>query len=434
MSAALARRQLLQLALAGAIPAGAAPERLIEGRVVDARTGDGLALAHVSRDGLARRSDDQGRFALPAGAGPQTLALRAPGYLRRTLRLTDAPRAPLTVALQPLRPKALYLTPYGLGSTVLRGGVLRLIERTELNALVIDVKGDASVVPYRSAAFAAAGIGPQTVVTVADMPALLRGLRERGLYLIARIVVFKDQHLAAARPLWAVRTAAGAVWRDREGLAWVDPSNRESWALSLALAEEAAALGFDEIQFDYVRFPDAAGLRYARPNTAEQRTAAIAGFLDAARRRLAPYNVFVAADIFGYVCWNTNDTQIGQQLEMLSDRVDYLSPMLYPSGFTWGIPGYRQAAAWPYEIVHHTLREALRRTGLPGLRWRPWLQAFRDYAFDRRPFGAHEIRAQIDAAEDLDTNGWMLWNAHNYYGAEGLKARPGLSLARSGRP
>lgn len=434
MRAALGRRQLLRLALAGAAPAFAAGERLIVGRVVDARTGEGLALAHVAGAAAMRRSDETGGFALPVGAGAQDIAVRAPGYLRRALRLPALPDGPLTIALQPFRPKALYLSAYGIGSAVLRGDALRLVEQTELNALVIDVKGDASVVPYRSAALAAAGLAPQTVVTVADMPALLRSLREHGLYLIARIVVFKDQRLAAARPDWAVKTAEGAVWHDREGLAWVDPSRRESWALSLALAEEAAAMGFDEIQFDYVRFPDAAGLRFSRPDTAEQRMAAIAGFLDAARRRLERYNVFVAADIFGYVCWNTNDTQIGQQLEMLSDRIDYLSPMLYPSGFTWGIPGYRQAVAWPYEIVHHTLREALRRTGLSGLRWRPWLQAFRDYAFDRRPFGAHEIRAQIDAAEAIGTNGWMLWNAHNRYSADGLKPDPAARLARTGRP
>jgi hypothetical protein len=163
------------------------------------------------------------------------------------------------------------------------------------------------------------------------------------------------------------------------------------------------------------------GLRFAQPSTQANRTAAIGGFLDAARERLAPYNVYLSADIFGYVCWNTNDTAIGQQLEMLSDRVDYLSPMLYPSGFTWGIPGHRQAAAAPFEIVSSSLREALMRTGLGGVRWRPWLQSFKDYAFDRRAFGATEIRAQINASEGLDTNGWMLWNARNHYSADGLK-------------
>lgn len=391
----------------------------LEGRVVDEANGQPLPYAHVVQGGTVARADAQGRFLLPDG-GWEPVSARAIGYRRGSVDLPKLASQPLQLALAAVTPKALYLSPYGIADSRLRGDALRLAAETELNALVIDIKGDASVLPHASAAWEAAGLGAQQP-TVRDFPALLRPLRERGLYLIARVVVFKDQRLAYAHPQWAVRDAQGEIWHDREGLAWIDPMRTEAWAYALAVAEEAAQMGFDEVQFDYLRFPDATDLRFARPTTESARVEAIGGFLDAARARLAPYNVFVSADVFGYICWNQNDTQIGQRLESLAGRVDYLSPMLYPSGFTFGIPQHRDPVAVPYEIVHHSLARALQRTSLPGVRFRPWLQAFRDYAFDRREFGAREIRAQIDAAEAVGSHGWMLWNAGNRYHADGLR-------------
>lgn len=392
----------------------------IDGVVRDAVTGQPIASATVIVGEALVHSDAQGKFNFGSHTSARILA-RAPGYARLEHAVQNA--EPQVLTLTPVRPKALYLTPFGVGSASLRGDALKLIDSTELNALVIDIKGDRGMVPYRSAALVAAGL-PQTLVTVSDMPALIKTLRARSLYLIARIVVFKDEPLATARPQWAVRTTHASVWKDREGLAWIDPFHREAWERSLALAEEAAQLGFDEVQFDYLRFPDALGLVFSEPDTEERRVAAINGFLDAAQRRLLRYNVFIAADIFGYVTWNSNDTHIGQQLEAIAPHVDYLSPMLYPSGFTFGIPGHRNPVAAPYDIVHDSLQRALQRTGLPGLRFRPWLQAFRDYAFDRRAFGEREIRAQIDAAEATGSDGWMLWNARNLYSPAGLRAAP----------
>lgn len=398
----------------------------LDGVLRDASTGRPIALATLVAGDALVRSDAQGRFDFGAGVRATRISARAPGYARLERAVQGA--EPLALALTPLRPKAIYLTPYGLGSATLRGDALKLIDDTELNALVIDIKGDRGLVPFRSASLVAAGL-PQTVVTVSDMPALMKTLRARDLYLIARIVVFKDAPLATAHPQWTVRDAHGAVWKDREGLAWIDPFRREAWERNLALAEEAAQLGFDEVQFDYLRFPDATGLLFSEPATEERRIAAINGFLDAAQRRLLRYNVFVAADVFGYVAWNSNDTHIGQQLEAVAQHVDYLSPMLYPSGFTFGIPGHRNPVAAPYDIVYDSLQRAQQRTGLPGVRFRPWLQAFRDYAFDRRAFGEREIRQQIEAAEAAGTDGWMLWNARNRYDDEGLQAAPPSNAA-----
>ena len=212
---------------------------------------------------------------------------------------------------------------------------------------------------------------------------------------------------------------------------WVDPSRKEVWDYNINIAEEAARYGFDEIQFDYVRFPDTKGLVFSVQNTEEQRVRAIAGFLTEARKRLSQYNVFVTADIFGYVFWNLNDTMIGQRLEDIAAVIEYMCPMLYPSGFQFGIPGYRNPVAHPHEIVYLTLQHARERTRVPSVRFRPWLQAFRDYAFDRRPFTGKEIRDQIDAAEKFGSHGWMLWNPRNVYSDEGLKKRVRTESARS---
>lgn len=387
------------------------------GRIIDAVTRAPIAGAFVTLHETVVRTDRNGFFEVGGAAG--AIGVRAYGYWRDEIAAERLAGGAQEIPLVPFRPKALYLSYYGVSNKTLRQATLALLEKTELNALVIDVKGDRGLIAFKTEVPLAVQVGAAKS-TIPDIKGLIGTLRQAGIYTIARIVVFKDQPLASARPDLAVRTASGALWRDRERLAWTDPFYQEVWDYNIAIAVEAARNGFDEIQFDYVRFPDAKGLRFALPNTERNRRQAIVGFLAEARKRLVPYNVFLSADIFGYVCWNLNDTLIGQQLEDLDPVLDYISPMLYPSGFQFGIPGYRNPVANSYQIVYLSLRRAAERTGLPAVRFRPWLQAFRDYAFDRRPFGGREIRNQIEAAERFGADGWMLWNPRNLYSADGL--------------
>ena len=405
----------------------------LRGMVIDADTKQGIPLAYVVSGDTTVRTDHDGRFTLPASMAGQAVGARMPGYRQQQGKLQAAAAGPTTLTLRKFESRGLYLSAWGIGSSKLRGDALALMAQTDLNTLVIDVKGDAGIVPYRSEVWEALGYPKQTVVTVHDMPALIKDLHDKGIYLIARVVTFKDDKMANAKPQWAIKTSGGAIWKDREGLSWLDPSIPATWEPAVAMAEEAAKLGFDEIQFDYVRFPDTPGLQFSQPNTWEVRPFMISAFLDKARQRLAKYNVYMSADIFGYVCWNLNDTLIGQQLEMLSDRLDYLSPMLYPSGFIWGIPGHVMAVGSPYEIVHHSLQAAIERSGMSGVRFRPWLQSFKDYAFDRRVFGEKEIRAQIQAAEDVHAQGWLLWNASNHYSTAGLNVKK-LPMSPAAKP
>lgn len=406
---------LLALAVSSSATAAA-----VTGVVIDAKGHLPVPGAIVTIGDRVTLADGNGRFASDA-AEHAVINVRAPGYRRAHATLTG--EGDVSISLLPFRPRAVYLSAFGVTSTPLREAAVELIGPTSVNALVIDMKGDRGMTPYHSAAREAIGAAAyvgEHAPTIDTFQSIIDGLHSRGIYLIARIVVFKDEPLAQAHPEWAVRDSEGQPWRDREDLHWVDPFSQDVWRHNLDLAEEAARAGFDEIQFDYVRFPDASGLSFALPNTRANRTAAIVGFLRAARERLVRYNVFIAADIFGYVLWNLDDTAIGQQLETLGAPLDYISPMLYPSGFTWGLPGCPDPVADPGQIVRRSLAEAKRRTGWPGVRFRPWLQAFRDYAFDHREFNADDIRAQVDAAEAADTDGWMLWNPRNRYDAAQL--------------
>jgi hypothetical protein len=404
------------LFLLPAVP-GLAAER--HGVVIDSVTGAPIAGALLTLDGQTSLSDARGEYRIPDANAP--LKVRAAGYAREAIVLGAATG---TIRLRPLQPKALYLTVYGIGAAFLRDPALDVIQRNNLNALVIDLKGDRGLIPYPSGQAFAEKAGALKLRTIPDLKQLVADMKARGLYLIARLVVFKDDPLAAVRPDWAVHLAGGAIWKDREGLAWIDPFRREAWDYTLGVAEEAAAAGFDEIQFDYVRFPDAQGLVFSQPSTEAARVATITGFLKEASRRLAPYNVFVAVDIFGYVCWNRDDTGIGQRVEELATAVDYISPMLYPSSFQFGIPGYRNPVAASYEIVRRSLEEAKRRTAGTRVRYRPWLQAFTDYAFGGQRFGPDEIGKQVQAARDSETVGWMLWNPRNVYTSNDFRPEP----------
>lgn len=406
----------LILALACSILSSAA--FAFTGQVMDSGTQKPLAGAIVTLGEKTVVSDENGNFNIE-GEG-NTIFARGYGYGRTKTPVETGKVDGYQLSLAPINTKGLYLSFYGIGSSVLRGRAMNLVHQTEINTLVIDIKGDRAMLPYPTSIEMAKNIGANKIITVKDMPAMIEKLHSEGLYLIARIVTFKDTLLATAKPELSVKRN-GERFKDREGLYWVDPSRKEVWNYNIQIAKEAAQMGFDEIQFDYVRFPDRKGVSFSIPNTQENRINSIDGFLTAAHDALKPYNVFMSADVFGYICWNTDDTDIGQHLEHVINVVDYLSPMLYPSGFQFGIPGYRNPVQNTHEIVYLSLKKAGERSAWNPKRFKPWLQAFKDYAFDKRHFEAGEIQKQISAAEKFGSGGWYLWNPRNAYTAGGLK-------------
>jgi hypothetical protein len=414
----LLTRYIFALFLLASVAASPAAAVTLRGKVLDAATRAPLQDAFVTLGDAVVRTAADGSFAIEGKPG--TVGVRAYGHLRAEVPAASLEAGQREIPLQPFSPKALYLSVYGIGSGTLRMKALNLIEATELNATVIDLKSERGMIAYPSSIPLAEQVGAESRITIKNLAEQVRELHERGIYTIARIVVFSDDRLARARPAFAVKCPGGKIYGDRLHLAWTDPFIPQVRQYNVAVAVEAAKAGFDEVQLDYVRFPDTPGLGYAQPNTRRNRVRAVDDFLEDVRRALVPYNAFLAVDIFGYVAWNLNDTDIGQQLEDLPGIVDYISPMLYPSGFQFGIPGYQNPVQHPYEIVYRSLERARQRTGIAPVRFRPWLQAFRDYAFDRRPFGAKEIEAQIAAAEKFGSDGWMLWNPRNVYSESGL--------------
>ncbi|MGD9654376.1 MAG: putative glycoside hydrolase [Sulfuricurvum sp.] len=381
------------------------------GIVLDKQTQEPIVNAIVISNNKEYRTDSNGTFRIPQS---KYIGVRAVGYNRKFYKTGGK------MYLESFTPKAIYLSSFGATSTKIMGNAKELLRTTELNALVIDVKMDRGQIAFKTANPTANAIGAQDIVLFKDMKKFVADLHKEGVYVIARIVSFKDTPYVTAHPDMGVRTTDGSLFKDKEGLYWIDASRKEPREYILSIAAEAASAGFDEVQFDYVRFPDRKGVKFSVENTQAERVKAISGFLEAARSKLTPYNVFISADIFGYVSWHNADIEIGQRVDALSPYVDYLSPMLYPSGFNAGIPGYRNPVEANYEIVKLSLDKALEKSGTSPLAYRPWLQAFRDYAFDRRIYGAKEIREQIKASEDFGSCGWILWNPRNVYSSQGL--------------
>ena len=408
----------------------AGPRASLSGTVIDAQSQKPVQAATVFHNGVASRTAADGKFELKDVDPGKPILVKASGYRQTSVSVSNSQT--IKVVLKPFDAKGLYLTHFGVSSKLLRNRVLGLIEETELNAVVIDVKGDRGLLSSRYDIPLAAEIGSLKLPTIKDAQAFVADLHQRNIYAIARIVVFKDNILANAKPEWAIiDTRTQKPWMDREELAWVDPFRKEVWAYNIAIAKEAAKAGFDEIQFDYMRFPTDGRLssaKYSQPNNMENRVKTINTFLETAAKELLPYNVYFSGDIFGYTPWNYNDTDIGQKIEEVAKHLDYLCLMVYPSGYHLGIPGYRNPVQHSREVVYLTLEKASKRLDGQSKKLRPWLQNFRDYAFDRRPYDGNDIKIQIQACQQAHSSGYLLWDPSNKFThtADAMKAlRPG---------
>jgi hypothetical protein len=340
--------------------------------------------------------------------------------------------------------KGLYISRAALGNADFVKHVQDLLENTELNAVVMDFKGDRGQLTFPTQVARAQEIGADSDAMIKDPAAFLRWFKDRGVYLIARIPVSKDNLLAQAHPEWAVINAnTGKIWRDPEEMGWVDPNRESVWDYNIALAVEAAHMGFDEVQYDYVRFPTDGNVSVAQfslPNTEENRIAAIAGLLQSTHAALKPLGTKLGVDVFGYASWVPDDLGIGQHIETIAPYVDVLSPMVYPSTFDTGLPGeagrYRNAIAYPYDVVRKSTERSVERARAvnPAIEVRPWIQDFQDYAFDYRTYTPGEIRAQMDGAREGGGHGWILWDAAVKYTREALvSAQPAYPVNLAGK-
>ena len=258
--------------------------------------------------------------------------------------------------------KGIYVTGAMAGTSGMEE-LIALVDRTELNAMVIDVKNDEGRVVYAMDTPAVSAVGSAQKL-VSDMPELIRTCKEHGIYLIARIVAFRDPFLAENRTDLALHNTDGSLFRDSSGLAWVNPYQKEVWEYLLEIAEEAARIGFDEIQFDYIRFSTDGGMKHVDfgPEAEEQdKEAVITEFTKYACERLHGLGVPVSADVYGIVIDSELDASlVGQNYYEMSKYLDYISPMVYPSHYGPGNLGLAVPDAQPYETIYRSMSASRR--------------------------------------------------------------------------
>ena len=326
----------------------------------------------------------------------------------------------LVVRQKPVRQpaKGIYLTAQSAANPKKVAEMIKLIDTTELNAVVIDTKDYTGKILYPSTVPLA--IELKTVKPVMlDVAAIIKQFHDKNIYVIARQTVFQDPALANAKTDWAIKSKKGGLWRDNLGLAWVDPTKREVWDYNVDLAKEAIALGFDEINFDYVRFPTDGDLSKAIFATSTvRRYENMAEFYKYLSDALINEPAYISLDFFGFVMERHDGMSIGQRLVDAVHVVDYISPMMYPSHYPKGYLNLDNPAAYPGAVIANGLKKGIGYFSTSTrAEVRPWLQAFHIGA----RYDASKIRAQIDAVEKHPNGGWLLWNASNNYSSAGLK-------------
>lgn len=343
---------------------------------------------------------------------------------------SPAVAAPRAAQLDTPIVRGLYVNRWASQSSKRMMQLVAMCDRTEANALVIDMKDEFGL-NYESAnpAFQK---NAGSAGKVRNLKSLLDTLKAHKILAIARIVVFKDSVTARANPDWTIRKQDGAIWRDHKGLAWVNPSHKALWQYNIGVAEELVKLGFGEVQFDYIRFPEpykSLPVQVFPGADGTPKPQVIAQFLKEAKARLNPLGVRVTADIFGLVTTVPGALEVAQQWETLAPVTDVLLPMVYPSHYPKGAFGAARPNAEPYLVVHSAIKRARERNVKLGITGktavRPWIQAF---TLGKPEYGAAEVKEQLRAVYDAGYEGWILWSPGSKYeaflGALGAETTP----------
>lgn len=320
--------------------------------------------------------------------------------------------------------KGVYLNIYTIGSSKKMERLINLANTTEINAFVIDVKDDNGVLSFEMEAPKKFGIPVSKNYPIKNIEEFMKKMKENNIYTIARIVSFKDPTYAKANPDKVIISRdTGKPYTNSDGIIWVSAHDRNLWDYNLSVAEEAAKVGFNEIQFDYVRFPASNGgkldakLNY-RNTKNESKPETIQKYLKYAKERLNVLGVYTSADVYGQVGTFSDDMGLGQYWEAVTQVVDYISPMMYPSHYGNGAYGIAVPDAQPYKTIYHSLKDSINRNenvNSPAV-IRPWIQAFTaKWVKGYIPYNEKEIREQIKAMNDLGVTEYLLWSPSNNY-------------------
>ena len=354
----------------------------------------------------------------PAGSGTETMTQAEP---------TNAPEE--QDSRIPTKVKGLYVTSKAAGTESIREYLIEIADATEINALVIDVKDDNGKITYSMDSPIAKNIKAVTN-TVTDMEELVKELQAKGIYVIARIVAFKDPYLAEQRHDLAIKKKDGALYRDNNGECWVNPYNKEVWDYLVEVASKAAASGFNEIQFDYIRFSTGKGMDkvdFGEEALTKTKEDVILEFTKYSYEKLKPLGVFVSADVYGTIISSSVDSGlVGQNYVEMAKYLDYICPMIYPSHFGEGNYGVKYPDLEPFKIIRKVLTASKEKLaeipeGEHRAIVRPWLQDFTaSWLKHYMKYGGDELRLQIGGLYAAGYEEWLVWNAGCDYSVEGL--------------
>jgi len=314
------------------------------------------------------------------------------------------------------------MTSWVASTDSIRRGLVKIAEDTEINSIIIDIKDYTGKVAFL--------MKNQKVLEadssedrIKDMKKFLEELHSKNIYVIGRIAVFQDPYLAKARPDLAVKRSDGITnWKDYKGMMWLDPCSKEVWEYTIAIAREAESVGFDELNFDYIRFPSDGNMKdikYPHCDPVLAKPDLLENFFYNLKKGLRDLKVPISADLFGMVTVNTDDLNIGQVLERAEPYFDYISPMVYPSHYTKDYNGFPNPAAKPYEVIKLSMDSAVKRllaASSSPFKLRPWLQDF-DLGAN---YDAAMIRKEKQAVYDAGLNSWLMWSPSNRYTVEAL--------------
>lgn len=341
-----------------------------------------------------------------------------------TIKAPDmsTPIAPIVTHIAtPESVKAIYMTACIASGKNSRAKLLDLMDKTEINAVVIDIKdfrGNIFFEPANPELKAAAGGD----CFVKDMQAFIAELHAHNIYTIARLSTFQDLYYVKHHPEFAVHTKSGAVWKDRKGLTFVDAASQPFWDYIISIAKDAHAIGFDEINFDYIRFPsdgDMKNISFPKSGTREK-SEVINSFFTYLGQKMTAAKITTSADLFGMTTSNTDDLGIGQILEHALENFDYVAPMVYPSHYPKGFMGFKNPNSHPFEVIEYAMGKAVARAVAASTtpeKLRPW---FQDFSLGGVTYTPELVRAQIKANEKVGLDSWMLWSASNRYTAGAL--------------
>ncbi len=346
-----------------------------------------------------------------------SLTASAPSVLASVPSVASSP-----VPVSSERPiRAIHLTAWVAGSKKQRAQIEDLIAKTDINAVVIAIKEFEGEVYIPG--FPAVEKAKAYTAAMPDIAEWVKQLKEKNIYTIARIVVFKDNIMPRRDHSLGVHNKQGELWFDRHRNTWLDPYNPGAWRYNLLIALQASKLGFDEVQFDYIRFPTdgvLSQMKFAKPYSREEASQALVDFLKQARQLLAPLGTKISIDVFGLTTSVSTGMGIGQQMGPMAREVDYVCPMVYPSHYAKGEYGIANPNSEPYKIIHYAVRDAIKMLGSDAYKLRPYLQ---DFSLGVR-YGQKEVRAQLQASADLGVYSWSLWNARSRYTEGALKDVP----------